>query len=122
MKKKNSKTRTEKFSNILTKSNRSPLKIEGDRVSKWYNSNFQNLLKNKNIEFYSSFIDRSPSVAEKVIGTINSLLKKPVFEKGNADWLKGLPSGIKQGNKTIHRSFKMNLFQASKKNKRKRSL
>ena len=35
------------FSNILSTSKRSPLKIESDRGSEWYNSIFQNFLKAK---------------------------------------------------------------------------
>ena len=42
-------------------------------------------------------------------------MKKPVFEKGSADWLSELPSIIKQYNNTIHHSTKMTPVQASKK-------
>ena len=41
-------------------------------------------------------------------------MKKPVLEKGNADWLNELPSVIKQYNNTIHSSTKMTPKQASK--------
>ena len=77
-------------------------------------------MKSKNIHHYSRFTDRGPSIAERVIRTIRNLLKKPVFEKGNADWLSHLPSVIKQYNNTIHHSIKMTPNQASKKsNERK---
>ena len=46
---------------------------------------------------------------------MRNLLKKPVFEKGNADWLIELPSVIKQYSNTIHSSIKMTPNQASKK-------
>ena len=42
-------------------------------------------------------------------------MKKPVFEKGKADWLSELPSVIKNYNNTIHHSTKMTPIQASKK-------
>ena len=38
---------------------------------------------------------------------------KPVFRKGNADWLSELPSTIKKYNNTIHRSTKMKPIEAS---------
>ena len=77
-------------------------------------------MKQKYIEHYSRFTDKCPSLAERVITTIRNLLKKPVFEKGNADWLSELPSVIKQYNNTIHHSTKMTSSQASKKsNERK---
>ena len=115
LKNKYSQTITNEFSNILTKSKRKPLKVESDRGTEFYNSVFQNLLKTKNIQHYSRFTDKGPSIAERVIRTVRNLLKKPVFEKGKADWLSELPSVIKQYNITIHHSTKMTPDQASKK-------
>ena len=115
LKNKYSNTITEDFSNILTTSKRKALKIESDRGSEFYNSIFQNSLKTKSIEHYSRFTDKGPSIAERVIRTVRSLLKKPVFEKRSADWLSELPSVIEQYNKTFHLSFKKTPFQASKK-------
>ena len=54
--------------------------------------------------------------------SIPSLLKKPVFEKGNADWLSELPSVIKKYNNTIHSSTEMTAIQASKKSNEKKSI
>ena len=107
------------MSNILTTSKRKPLKLESDRGTEFYNSIFQNFLKLKNIKHYSRFTDKGPSIAERVIRTIRNLLKKPVFEKGKADWLSELPSVIKQYKNTIHHSTKMTPIQASKKSNEK---
>ena len=87
LKNKYSQTITNEFLNILSTSKRKPLKIESDRGTEFYNSIFQNLLKVKNIQHYSRFIDKGPSIAERVIRTIRNLLKKPVFSAGNADWI-----------------------------------
>ena len=120
LKNKYSQTITNEFSNILTTSKRKPLKLESDRGTEFYNSIFQNLLKINNIQHYSRFTDKGPSIAERVIRTVRNLLKKPVFEKGNADWISELPSVIKQYNNTNHSSIKMTPVQASKKpNERK---
>ena len=43
------------------------------------------------------------------------MLKKTVFEKGNAEWLSELPSVINKFIDTIHHSIKMTPAQASKK-------
>ena len=115
LKNKYSQTITNEISNIITTSKRKPLKLESDRGTEFYNSIFQNLLKTKNIQHYSRFTDKGPSIAERVIRTVRNLLKKPVFEKGKADWLSELPSVIKQYNNTIHHSTKMTPNQASKK-------
>ena len=119
LKNKYSQTITNEFSNILTKSKRKPNKIESDRGSEFYNSIFQNFLKSKNIQHYSRYTDKGPAIAERVIRTIRNLLKKPVFEKGNADWLSELPSVIKQYNNNIHSSTKMKPIDASKKSNEK---
>ena len=119
LKNKYSQTITNEFSNILTTSKRKPLKIESDRGSEFYNSIFQNFLRSKNIQHFSRYTDKGPSIAERVIRTVRSLLKKPVFEKGRADWLSELPSDVKQYNNTIHHSIKMTPIRASKKSNEK---
>ena len=107
------KTITDEFSNVLTKSKRKPLKIESDRGGEWYNSVFQNFPKSKHIHHYSRFTDESPSMAESVIRSIRNLLKKPVFEKGNVNWLSELPSVNKKCNNTCHHSIKKTPIEAS---------
>ena len=87
LKNKYSQTITNEFSNLLTTSKRKRLKIESDRGTEFYNSIFQNFLKSKNVHHYSRYTDKGPSIAERVIRTLRNLLMKPVFEKGNADWL-----------------------------------
>ena len=119
LKNKYNQTITNEFSNILTTSKRSPLKIESDRGAEFFNSIFQNFLKTKNIHHYSRFTDKGSSIAERVIRTVRNLLKKPVFLAGNADWISELPSVIKQYNNTIHSSTKMTPNQASKKSNEK---
>ena len=114
-----SQTVTEKFSNILATSKRSPCKIESERGAEFYNSVFQNYLKVKNIHHCFRFTDKVPSTVERVIRTIRILLKKTVFEKGNAHRLSQLPSVIKKYNNTIQSSTKMNPIQASKKSNEK---
>ena len=119
LKSKYSQSITNEFSNILFKSKRKPLKKESDRGTEFYNSIFQNLLKVKNIQHHSRFIDKGPSIAERVITTIRNLLKKPVFEIANADWLSEIQSVIKNYNNTIRHSIKMTPIQASKKSNEK---
>ena len=114
LKNKNSKTKTDEFSKILTTSKRKPLKIESDRGTEFYNSTFQNFLKAKNIQQYSRFTDKGPSVAERLIRSVRNLLKKPVFLAGRPDWLRELSAVVKQINNTIHHSTKMTQFKLVK--------
>ena len=76
LKNKNAQTITDAFSNILTKSKRSLIKIETDRGAEFYNSLFQNFFKVKNIHHYSRFTDKGLSTAERLIRTLRNLLKK----------------------------------------------
>ena len=110
---------TDVFSNILTTSKRKILKIESDRGTEFSNSIFQNFSNLKNTHHSSRSTDKYPSIAEHIIETVHSLSKKPVFEKGKADWLSELPSVIKQNNNTIHNSTKLTPNQANKKSNEK---
>ena len=112
-------TITNAISNTSTTSKRRPLKLESDRGAEWCNSVFQIFSKVKNIQHYSRFTDRGPSIAERVIRTLRSSLKKPVFEKRNANWLSELPFFNKQYNNTIQSSVKKTPLQASEKAKEK---
>ena len=76
-------------------------------------------MKVKKIQHYSRFTDKGTSIAERVIRAIRNLLKKPVFLKGNADWVSELPSVTKKYNNTIHHSIKMTPIRASKKSNEK---
>ena len=119
LKNKYSQTIRNEFSNFLTTSKRRPLNLESDRGTEFYNSIFQNFSKLKNIQHYSRFTDKGPSIAELVIRTIRNLLMKPVFVAGNADWSSELPSVIKQYNNSFQHSIKMIPSQASRKSNEK---
>ena len=121
LKNKYSQTIANEFSNILTTSKRKPLKIESDREAEFYNSIFQNFSKSKSIQHNSRFTDKGPSIAERVIRTVRNLMKKPIFERGKADWLSELPTVIKQYNNTTHHSIKMTPNQASKKSNQRKA-
>ena len=88
---KNSQTKKTEVSNKLTESKRSPLKLESDRGSECYNSISREFLKAKNKHHFSRLFDKGPSIAKRVIRSVRNLLKTPVFEKGNANWLTELP-------------------------------
>ena len=114
LKNKSSQSIVDEFSMIITKSKRKPNIIETDRGKEFYNNIFKNYLKQNNIHHYSRFTDKGPSIAERFNKTIRNLLKKPVFEKGNANWVDELPKVIKKYNNTIHHSTKMTPIDASK--------
>ena len=119
LKNKFSQSITDAFSEIIKSSNRKPNLLETDDGKEHVNKIFNEFLNNNKIKRYSRYTDKGAVFAERFNKTIRNLLKKPVFEKGNADWLSELPSVIKQYNNTIHHSIKMTPIQASKKSNQK---
>ena len=103
-KNKNSQIISDEFSKLLTTSKRSPLKIEIDRGEEFYNNIFQNFLKLKYIKHFSRYSDKRPSIAERLNRSVRDLLKKLVFQRGDANWVNILPSVIKQYSITSHHS------------------
>ena len=110
---------TDAFSQIIKTSRRKPNLLETDDGKEYVNKIFNEFLNNNKIKRYSRYTGKGAVFAERFNKTIRNLLKKPVFEKGNADWLSELPSVIKQYNNTIHHSTKMTPNQASKKSNEK---
>ena len=81
LKNKYSQTITNEFSNMLTTSKRKPLKIESERGTEFYNNLFQNFLNFNNIHHYSHCTDKCPSIAERNIRTVRSLVKKNQYSR-----------------------------------------
>ena len=115
---KNKKAQTIKnsFENILTNSKRKPNLIETDRGKEFYNNIFQDFLNENDIKHYSRNSLYGAVFAERLNRTIRNLLKKPVFEKGDSNWIDVLPKIIKQYNNKVHSSTKLTPIQASLKN------
>ena len=72
-------------------------------------------MKLKNNHHYFRFTEKSPPLAERILITVRKFSKKPIAEKGNADWFSEVPSVIKWYNNTIHNLIKMTPIQASEK-------
>jgi len=115
LKNKYGQTIRDEFSKIISTTKRKPNKIESDRGREFYNNIFHTFLKHHNIHHYSRYSDKGPSIAERVNKSIRNLLKKPIFEKGNASWISELTLVTKKYNNTIHHSTKMTPIEASKK-------
>ena len=113
LKNKNAQTIKDSFENILTNSKRKPNLIETDRGKEFYNIIFQDFLNKNNIKLYSRNSSYGAVFAERFNRTIRDLLKKIVFEQGDAKWIDVLPTITKQYNNRIHSSTKLTPIQAS---------
>ena len=113
LKNKNAQTIKDSFENILTSSKRKPNLIETDRGKEFYNNIFQDFLNKNDIKLYSRNSSYGAVFAERFNRTIRDLLKKIVFEKGDANWIDVLPTITKQYNNRIHSSTKLSPKDAS---------
>ena len=113
LKNKNAQTLKDSFENVLLSSKRQPNLIETDDGSEFINKIFTNLINTKKIKRYSRNTALGAVFAERFNRTIRDLLKKPVFEKGDGNWIDVLPKITKQYNNRVHSSTKLSPIQAS---------
>ena len=113
LKNKNAQTIKDSFENILISSKRKPNLIETDPGKEFYNNIFQNFLNKNAIKLYSRNSSYGAVFAERFNRTIRDLLKKIVFEQGDAKWIDVLPVITKQYNNKVHSSTKLTPIQAS---------
>ena len=113
LKNKNAQTIKDAFENILINSKRKPNLIESDRGKEFYNNIFQDFLNKNSIKLYSRNSSYGAVFAELFNRTIRDLLKKIVFEHGDAKWIDVLPTITKQYNNRTHSSTKLSLKDAS---------
>ena len=113
LKNKNAQTMKDSFENILINSKRKPNLIEADRGKEFHNNIFQDFLNKNNIKLYSRNSSYGAVFAERLNRTIRDLLKKIVFEQGDAKWIDVLQTITKQYINRIHSSTKLTPIQAS---------
>ena len=113
LKNKNAQTIKDSFENILISSKRKPNLIETDRGKEFYNNIFQDFLNKNNIKLYSRNTSLGAVFAERFNRTIRDLLKRPIFEKGDGNWIDILQTITKQYNNRIHSSTKLSPKDAS---------
>ena len=113
LKNKNAQTIKDSFENIIINSKRKPNLIETDRGKEFYNNIFQDFLNKNNIKLYSRNSSLGAVFAEHFNHTIRDLLKRPVFEKGDGNWIDVLQTITKQYNNRIHSSTKLSPKDAS---------
>ena len=82
-------------------------------VKNFNNNIFQDFLNKNNIKLYSRNSSYGAVFAERFNRTIRDLLKKIVFEQGDAKWIDILPTITKQYNIRIQSSIKLSPKDAS---------
>ena len=111
--KKNAQTIKDSFENNLLSSKRQPNLVETDRGKEFYNDIFQDVLNKNIIKLYSRISSYGAVFAKKFNRTIRDLLKGPVFEKGDGNWIDVLTTITKQYGNRVTSSTKLTPIQAS---------
>ena len=114
-KNKNAQKVKDSFENIIKSSKRKPILIESDRGKEFYSNIFQDFLNKNSIKLYSRNSSYGDVFAERFNKTIRDLLKRPVFENGDGNWIDILPTITKQYNNRVHSSTKLTPIQAKMK-------
>ena len=113
LKNKNDQTLKDPFENILINSKRKPIFLEGDRDRGFYNNIFQGFNNDNNNKLFSRKSSFGAIFADRFNRIIRDLLKRPVFEKCESNWIDILPTKTKQYNNRVHTSTKLTPIQAS---------
>lgn len=106
VKSKNKYDVTRAFKQILD-FNRTPVNLQTDLGKEFYNNIFQELMKEKNINHYSTYSTKKASIVERLIRTLKGKLYRYFSLAGNYRWCgKELDNIIKDYNETIHHTTK----------------
>lgn len=81
--------------------------LQTDRGKEWYNVSVQNLLKQYNINHYSTYSDKKASIIERFNRTLKNKMWKWFTANGKYSWVKILPDLLEKYNHTIHRTINM---------------
>lgn len=84
---------------------RIPRNLQTDDGKEFYNKNFQNLIKSKKINHYSTFTHLKASVVERFNRTLKNWMWKEFGVQGNYKWINLLPSLLDKYNSRVHRTI-----------------
>lgn len=79
-----------------------PKNLQTDNGTEFYNKDFQQLMKQYNINHYSTFSNLKASIAERAIRSLKNLLWKQFSLQGSYKWLKILPEIVQKYNNSKH--------------------
>ena len=118
LKNKTAQTIKDSFDKYSIISKREPNSIETDGGKEFYNSIFQNSSNNRFIKHYSRNISLGTIFAERFNRTSRNLLRRPVFETSDGNWIDVLATITNQYKNRIRFSTKSTPIQASLKKRK----
>lgn len=106
VKRKNRNDVTEAMQRILLSTPRRPKRIESDKGTEFYNSQFRVLLDSVGAEHFSSNSRHKASVVERFNRTIKNLLYRSFSARNSYNWIDVLQDAVNLYNNRYHRSIK----------------
>ena len=100
---------TKAMKNILLRK-RVPKNLQVDNGKEFYNSNFQNLMKEYGINLYSTYTNLKASICERFNRTLKNKMWKQFSLQGNYNWIDVLSDLVSSYNNDIHRTIGMNML------------
>lgn len=101
---------------IFKQSKRTPNNLQTDHGKEFYNKSFQNLMKRKKINHYSTFTKLKSSIVERFNRTLKERMWKEFSMQGSYKWLKILDIILSDYNNRKHRTINMAPVDVSKEN------
>jgi hypothetical protein len=104
------------FKNILVTENRSPSNLQTDKGKEFYNKVFKELMKNYNINHYSTYTIIKASIVERFNRTQKSKIETQLEKQSHYRWVDILPKLMKTYNNTKHSTIKRRPVDVNLKN------
>lgn len=102
VKRKTGQAVTEAMKKVFSTAANVPVNLQTDMGKEFYNKDFGDLMKQKNINHYSSYSNLKSSIVERCNRTLKNIMWKQFSLQGTYKWLDLLPEIVKKYNATKH--------------------
>lgn len=116
LKSKNARDVCKAFATVVQTDGRVPNNLQTDMGKEFYNKDFQEYLKKRNVNHYSTFSMMKASVVERFNRTLKNNMWKYFSLNGSYRWIDVLPTLIDEYNRRKHRTINMRPIDVTRKN------
>jgi hypothetical protein len=106
------------FRAIFNESGRSCKNLQADKGTEFYNPHFKKVMKEFNVNFYSTYTHIKASIVERLQRTLKEKLWKKFTLNGNHIWINIIDDLVKEYNRTKHTTIKLEPYKVNKKNEK----
>jgi hypothetical protein len=114
LKNKDAKTVSEAFNKLFESIKVMPEYLWVDQGGEFFNKDFEEYLKKKNIKIYSTFGDHKAMMIERLNRTLKTWMYKQFVANNDNEWVSILPGLIKKYNNKVHSSIGVSPAVANK--------